>query len=143
MEEAKIKTTLGELQAFFQTAKMYLNQKDLKPSHLSLAISKTVKSITPALDDLSDDIAEKRIDLAQKDKSGVIILNENGSYQMKAESAKKFQVAMRKLLDKTIEVTVYRAKTVPSNLPLPWYDTFVPFVIKDYPTPVEEDQPEE
>lgn len=133
-----IDTTHGDLQIFLQAAKMFLNQKDLRPSHLSQAISKTIRENRKHFDEYDDAIADKRIDFAQKDKQGVILLNPNGSYQMKADGAKKFQAAVRAIQGKKIKATVFYAKSVPLNLELPWYDAFIPFVIKDYPEPVEE-----
>lgn len=139
MEKAAITTTNSEFQRFNKATELFKNQPNLRPSHLSHAISLTLKdrSNKDLLDEYEDALNEKRIDLAQKDKDGSVLLNANGTYKMKADGAKKFQVALRKLGAKEIKVTVYRAKSIPSNLALPWYDYFVPFVIADYPEPEE------
>lgn len=143
MEKHTLTTTHGEYQEFARFASVYLNQSDLKPSHLTLALTKTIKENKHHIEDFNDLIAEAKIDLAQKDKDGTIILHQNGTYKMKPDAAKKMQKQGRKIKDKEIKVVAYIAKEVPRNLALPWYEYFVPFVIKNYPDPVvEEIQPD-
>lgn len=134
----KVIVTYGEIQQFVAAAKQYISRKDARPSHLTQALSKSIKLLKHHIDECDDLKADARIDLAKKDKDGVIEVHENGVYKMKAEDAKKLQAEFRKIDATEVEILPYYAKTIPSNLELAWIDYFHPFVIKDYPEPIEE-----
>ena len=138
MENQSIAVTYGEILQFVGAARQYINQKDTRPSYLTQALSKSIKLLKPHVDAAEDLKVDAKIDLAKKDKDGVIEIHENGAYKMTADGAKKLQAAFREIDRKRVEIEPYYAKIIPSTLDLGWIDLFHPIAIKDYPEPIEE-----
>lgn len=121
--------TFQQVVNFRNAARQYLGQKQPR-TKLNYALEKMLAKTEKIQQEYSDIEQEIRIDLAETDKDGILIITEKGNYSYKKDSAKLLQKKLRETGNTTVEIDTHTVEP-PKTLESAWYEFFVPFVIED------------
>lgn len=126
-----VKVTYTQIRDFRNNSRSYLMSSGTKRSKLHYAIDKMIKRTDKPFNDYVDKEQEIRVELAEVDKDGMLIVDEKGNYRYKKEGAKQLQSRLRELGRTEVEIEPYYASELPKDLNPAFYEFFVPFVIED------------
>lgn len=125
-----MKVTYQQIANFRNAARQFIGQKPAQ-TKLHFAINKMMKRTENHHQDFFDKENDIKIEHAQTDKDGVLLINADKAYSYSKENAKKLQADMRKLGRTEVEVDVFPVKELPKDLEAAWYEYLTPFVIEE------------
>lgn len=121
--------TFQQVVNFRQAARTYLGQKQPR-TKLHYALEKMISKTEKIQQEYVDKEQEIRVDLAETDKDGILLITEKGNYSYKKEKAKELQKTLREIGNSPVSLEVHTVEP-PKTLESAWYEFFVPFVIED------------
>lgn len=121
--------TYRQIIAFQNNARQFLSKKKEK-TKLHYALQKMVSRMKCHVDKYYDIEQEIRIDLAEADKDGRLIM-QGTQFTFSRENTKELLRRVRELKNEKVQIEPYIATQVPDDLEAIWYEFFVPFVIED------------
>lgn len=105
-----VNVTVEDVVKFVSLATNILNQSTDKKSVFLFSLKKMIERTKPIHDKYLDQIEEKKIDLAGKDKDGYVIFDEKGNYKLLPESTKELKKFIRELNKEIVEIEPYISK---------------------------------
>lgn len=130
-----MKVTYKDANTHVNAGNSFINDKDRKPSDLSYALSKTAKRLKSHIADYVEMVEDAKVECQAKDKDGILLYNDPACTIPKYTPEKQIELRkrIRKIQETEFEFEPYLATSIPEDLPLVWYEFFVPFVIADQP----------
>lgn len=134
-----MEVTYKQIATFRTIARNYLAESGSKQNKLTYALQKMIAKTEKEHNYFS----EKENDIRQENalvKDDGFKVNERGVIEVDPKKAKEYNKSMKELSDKTVEIEPHIATQLPQEFNLSLYEYFIPFVIADYPEPVEEEE---
>lgn len=134
----KVNKTYGELLVLVRGINILLSNKDIAESKVAKKLEKIGKKAQAHLDAYNEKVEELRLDNANTDENGSLILDEKGGYRFSKEGLKNLNKKIKELLDEKFEF--YQLSFSAEGLE---EYTFLHGWVEGVPAPVEELEVEE
>lgn len=138
-----MKVTYKKIALFRNAGAQYLRILGGKMNHLGRAITKVTAQTTQFVEEYEDQIRDLRADYALVKDEHFVTNEKTGEYEIDPKRYKEFAKKIKSLNDLQVDIEPVLAQSVPKDLGLDWYELFIPFVVEDYPEPVEEGEKKE
>lgn len=133
-----MEVTVKQVATFRTMGRTYLNKvAGSKQNKLTYALQKMIAKTEAIHEEFSTKENDYRQEYASV-KDDCFKVNAQGVIEIDPKKVKEYDKKVKEEADKKVEVEPYIATQLPKDLNLSWYEYFIPFVIADYPEPVEE-----
>lgn len=129
-----MESTYQKVVIFRQNARQYVAESGTKNNHLIYALARVLDKTEKIEREYRRKSEDTRSDHALI-KDGCFVRDKANQIEIDPLKAKSFTKAMDELSGEIVDFDPYIAKTIPKDLPIAYYQVFVPFVIEDFPEP--------
>ena len=99
----KVNKTYGELLVLTRGINILMSNKEISESKAGKKLEKLAKKIQSHLDDYNEKVEDIRLDNANTDDSGSLLLDEKGGYKFSKEGIKNMNKKIKELVEQEFE----------------------------------------